>query len=244
VSLRGGEWLTTVPIAHRGLHDSRLPENSLPAFEAAAEAGFGIELDIHLTADGELAVFHDDDTARMTGQVLTVTTATSADLAPLRLAGTDYGIPMLSDVLTTIAGKVPILIEVKTGSDPARICPTLLAELMGYSGEFAIQSFDPRIVHWLKKNAAHIPRGQLSGSFAGGSMSSGRRALLRTMALNSVTRPHFIGFQVEAMPSAAVTFWRRILRAPVLLWTIRTPEQLLTAQRFHANPIFESVNPA
>jgi glycerophosphoryl diester phosphodiesterase len=243
VSLRGGEWLSTVPIAHRGLHDSHLPENSLPAFEAAAAAGFGIELDIHLTADGKLAVFHDDDTSRMTGQAVTVTAATSAELAPLRLGDTGYGIPMLNEVLDTIAGRVPILIEVKTGSAAARICPALLTELMGYSGEFAIQSFDPRIVHWLKKNAAHIPRGQLSGSFARGSMSTGRRALLRTMVLNSVTRPHFIGFQIEAMPSAAVTFWRRILRAPLLLWTVRTPDQLLTAQRFHANPIFESVHP-
>ncbi len=240
MGIRGGEWLTAVPVAHRGLHDSRLPENSLPAFEAAAAAGFSIELDVHLTADGKIAVIHDDTTSRVTGQDVVVARATAAELSSLRLGSTDYRIPMLSDVLEAIAGRAPILIEVKTGSSPAVIGPALMAELEHYSGEFAVQSFDPRIVLWLKKNAPHIIRGQLSGSFAGEKISMPKRLLLHSMVMNVATRPHFIGFQIEAMPSLAVTFWRRVLRIPILLWTVRTTDQLHTAQRFGANPIFES----
>jgi glycerophosphoryl diester phosphodiesterase len=237
-------WLSSLPIAHRGLHDAQLPENSLPAFDMAAVKGYGIELDIHLTRDGQLAVFHDDNTLRMTGRGMAVRDSDSAQLSELRLKGTSYGIPLLRDVFQAVAGRVPILIEVKAGSAPEKISPVLVTELARYEGTVAVQSFDPRIVLWFKRNAPNIVRGQLGSSFKKKRMSVAERLLVRSMLSNLATRPQFIAFDVNDVPNVAVELWRRVLRAELLLWTVRTPEQAQTATRLGAGMIFESIVPA
>ncbi len=237
------EWLSTVPVAHRGLHSTGVPENSLAAFAAAADAGYAIELDIHLSSDGEIVVFHDDTTVRLTGADHKVTATSAAVLTALSLDGTPERIPLLREVLDLVAGRVPLLIEIKTGTPPALIGRPLLALLQGYAGAYAVQSFDPRIVFWLRRNAPGVTRGQISGSFVGDGVPFGQRILLRSMVLNAVTWPDFLAFQVDALPSVVVALWRRVLKAPLLVWTVRDPGQLRAAQRFRANPIFESVVP-
>lgn len=237
------EWLSTVPVAHRGLHDAGKPENSMPAFQAAVDSGYGIELDVHSTADGKLVVFHDDTLDRMTERHGPVADLTSDELSKLRLGGTDHTIPMLDDVLRVVAGSAPVLIEVKTGSPMAVVGPSLLAALDGYSGPAAVQSFDPRVLAWVRKNAPGLVRGQIASSFRDEKMPAPQKLLLRSMVLNAVTRPQFVAFDVNSMPSVFVSAWRKLLRIPLLLWTVRTADQLAKASGYGANVIFEDVRP-
>jgi glycerophosphoryl diester phosphodiesterase len=241
---RDWNWISDRPIAHRGLHDpAENPENSLGAFNRAATAGYGIELDIHCTRDNRLVVFHDDDTIRLTGRDLSVRESSFAELAELRLAGTDYRIHSLDEVLAEVDGRVPVLIEVKTGSPVRRVGPLLAGILSRYRGPVAVQSFDPRVVIWLRRHLPGVPRGQISCSFDGSDRPYLQRLLLRSMLLNAVSRPHFIAFDIEAMPDRFVSFWRRRLDVPLLLWTIRTMDQWSEAGRYRANPIFEGFRP-
>jgi glycerophosphoryl diester phosphodiesterase len=241
----GWKWISDRPIAHRGLHDSAgNPENSLGAFQAAVAAGYGIELDIHCTRDGRLVVFHDDDTKRLTDRDLRVRESSFAELADLRLAGTEYRINALDEVLAAVDGQVPVLVEVKTGTPMSRVGPLLATILAGYQGPVAVQSFDPRVVLWLRRHLPDVPRGQLCGAFTGEHVPIAQKLLLRSMLLNAASRPHFIAFEVDAMPDRFVSFWRRRLDVPLLLWTIRTQDQLATAGRYRANAIFEGIRPA
>lgn len=240
---RDRKWITDWPVAHRGLHDAGPnPENSVGAFSAAIDAGYAIELDVHLSRDGRIVVFHDDNAKRLTGRDLKITSASFAELSVLRLADTEYRITALEEVLELVAGRVPVLIEVKTGSRMDRLGPVLSRLLADYSGPAGVQSFDPRVVLWLRKHLPEVPRGQLSGGLVG--VPRVRRALLRSMALNAVSRPDFLGFEVGAMPDRFVTFWRRALRVPLLLWTVRTEEELARARSYGANVIFEDIRPS
>lgn len=235
-------WITDTPIAHRGLHDAEgNPENSVGAFQAAVEAGYGIELDVHLSRDGRLVVFHDDNAKRLTGRDLKITSASFAELSALRLADTEYRISALEEVLELVAGRVPVLIEVKAGSRAERVGRTLAGLLDGYAGPAAVQSFDPRIVLWLRRHLPQVPRGQLAGALA--EVPAARRLALRSMALNAMSRPDFIAFEIGAMPDRFVAMWRRVLRASVLLWTVRTEEELAKARAYRANVIFENIRP-
>jgi glycerophosphoryl diester phosphodiesterase len=235
-------WLHDTPIAHRGLHSGHLPENSLAAFEAAVVAGYAIELDVRCSRDGRLVVHHDADTARLTGRAHLVAETDAAVLTTLRLGGTGQRIPLLADVLAMVAGRVPVLIEIKSGTPMSRLGPALLATLAGYRGRFAVQSFDPGVLAWVRRHAPDYPRGQVCGSFAG--LPRARRALRRAMVTNLRTRPAFLAFDVRAMPSPAVRFWRWVLGAPVLAWTVRTGTDLRRAARSRANIIFENLRPA
>jgi glycerophosphoryl diester phosphodiesterase len=239
---RDRKWITDWPVAHRGLHDGAIPENSVGAFNAAVDAGYGIELDVHLSRDGRIVVFHDDNAKRLTGRDLKITSASFAELSALRLADTEYRISAIEEVLELVAGRVPLLIEVKTGSRVDRLGPLLGRLLADYSGPVAVQSFDPRVVVWLRKHLPEVPRGQISGALR--EVPGTRRALLRTMALNAVSRPDFLAFEIGAMPDRFVAFWRRTLKVPLLLWTVRTEEELAAAHRYGANVIFEDIRPS
>jgi glycerophosphoryl diester phosphodiesterase len=234
------DWLTKQPIAHRGLHDKKLPENSIGAFKAAVKNGYAIELDIHLSRDNQLVVLHDDTTKRLTGNDLKITESDSADLTNLRLEGTEYHVPLLGDVLEVVAGSTPLLIEVKTGSPANIIGPVIQKTLKDYPGEYAIQSFDPRIVGWFHKHAPHVPRGQLSYTFSNHpGLPTVQKFLLRYMLLNIHTQPDFIAYEIESLPCAAVTFWRSVYKLPLLTWTVHTKADLQKARDLEANIIFE-----
>ena len=151
-------------VAHRGLHAAGkgVPENSLPAFRAAAEAGYAIELDVHRAADGTLVVFHDHDLRRMTGARGTVERMDFRSLRRLRLGGTACTIPLLREVLECVGGRVPLLIELKNGGLPGALERTLVRELAGYRGPVILESFNPLTVWWLRRNAPHLVCGQLA----------------------------------------------------------------------------------
>lgn len=149
-------WLRDSPVAHRGLHGGRPElENSLEAFEAAATAGYPIELDVHLSQDDQLIVHH-DGYVNLADRSVPITTLRTADL---ERSGAD--LPTLDDVLAVVEGKVPLLVEVKPGSPPSRIGPAVIRSLGGHQGEYAVQSFDASVVSWFRRNHPEVTRGQL-----------------------------------------------------------------------------------
>ena len=234
-------WLTERPFAHRGLHDAAHPENSLAAFEQACVRGYAIELDVLLTGDGVPVVFHDGDTSRLTGVRLDVAASTLAELKQLRLCGTDQSIPTMAEVARLVGRRTPILVELKTGPQPAAICPPVLAALQRHEVTFAAMSFDPRLLLWFKRRSPSSTRVQLSGALRGERMPAVAKLLVRSMLTNALTRPHGLAYDIDSLPSVALTFWRLVLRCPVVFWTVDSAAALDRSRRLNANVIFEQI---
>jgi glycerophosphoryl diester phosphodiesterase len=236
-------WLTEVPFAHRGLHDpdGTVPENSLAAFEAAVAAGHGIELDVHVSADGHVVVTHDDDTARVCGRSRSVAATTLADLRSLRLGRTDERIPILAEVLDLVAGRVPVMVEVK---NPRRSTGGLEVAvgglLAGAVGPVCVASFNPLTVGWFAKHHPDVVRGQTSWSYGDVALPYLARRLLASMAANRWTTPHFVSYALEDLPNRWCDRWRATGR-PLVTWTVRTPQDVVKARAVADNHIFEHV---
>jgi glycerophosphoryl diester phosphodiesterase len=235
-------WLCERPIAHRGLHDETRPENSLSAFEAAAQAGYPIELDVHATRDGRVVVFHDDDLERMTGVSGRVAGRTLAEIAELRLHGTAERIPSLDEVLHAIGGRVPILVDLKNEGRPGRLEHAVAHAVRGYSGQIAIQSFNPLTLAWFRLAAPAIARGLLACDFVDTSLPRYKKFLLRRLLLAPLSGPHYIGYDLHSLPHWAPRLARH-LGVPLLAWTIRTDDELRRATELADNVIFERVRP-
>ena len=188
-------------IAHRGLHraDRSVPENSLAAFRDAAENGYAIELDVHLTADDRVVVFHDDSLRRVCGVEQDVEALTWRELRDLRLDGTGEHIPMLSDVLAEVRGRVPIVVELKTSPRRKELCERTWELLRAYNGDYCIESFDPRIVRWWRLNAPGVLRGQLSCTREqfGESATPVQAFFLSRLLCNFLGRPQFIAYGLD-----------------------------------------------
>lgn len=188
-------------IAHRGLHraDRSVPENSLAAFRDAAENGYAIELDVHLTADDRVVVFHDDSLRRVCGVEQDVEALTWRELRDLRLDGTGEHIPLLSDVLAEVRGRVPIVVELKTSPRRRELCERTWELLRAYNGDYCIESFDPRIVRWWRLNAPGVLRGQLSCTREqfGESATPVQAFFLSRLLCNFLGRPQFIAYGLD-----------------------------------------------
>ncbi len=242
------DWLCTTPIAHRGLHDiSRgIVENSRSAFEAAADARYGIELDVHLAADGEVMVFHDRTLERLTDESGKMADHSSTELTSIKLNGSADTIPTLREILKQIDGRVPMLIELKSfRRDVGQLEQGVANLLDDYNGTFAIQSFNPYSVGWFAKNAPRFPRGQVSQDFFRASGS--RQALLGKLAMtqmlfNFVSRPQFCAYDYRHLPAFGPARMRA-LGKPVLAWTVKDPTDLPKVLRHADNIIFEGFRP-
>ncbi|MBQ9543789.1 MAG: glycerophosphodiester phosphodiesterase [Clostridia bacterium] len=190
--------------AHRGLFDpdASVPENSLPAFKRAVEKGCGIELDVQLSRDGKVVVFHDDTLTRVCGVDGRVDEFDFSDLEKMTLCGTDEKIPLFSSVLKLIGGKVPVIVELKTGKKNKELCEKTLALMEKYPGTYCVESFDPRIVAWFKKNAPEIFRGQLSQRSEDfpQDMPAAERVILANLFLNVLARPEFVAYRISKKP--------------------------------------------
>lgn len=237
-------WLSEVPYAHRGLHDpaGTRPENSLAAFEAAVQAGVGIELDVHLTADGHVVVTHDDDLVRVTGRSLSVAGSTLARLAALRLGGTGERIPTLARVLDLVAGRVPVMVEVKNVRRHAGPLEVAVAALVDRSaGPVCVASFNPRTVGWFARYRPDVVRGQTSSSYAGVQAPYLARRFLASMAANRWTRPHFVSYELSALPNVWCDRWRE-RGGTLVTWTVRSPQDAVKARAVADTAIFEHVH--
>ena len=188
-------------IAHRGLHekDQSIPENSLAAFARAVENGYGVELDVQLSRDGRVVVFHDDTLERVCGDKRRVDEVDFDELRTLRLCGSDEIIPTFDEVLSTIAGKTPIIVELKTGRRNKELCEKTLAALRAYKGITCIESFDPFIVAWFRLHARDIFRGQLSQPpkfYREVGKSPIVSFILGTTLFSFLARPNFIAYRI------------------------------------------------
>jgi glycerophosphoryl diester phosphodiesterase len=236
------DWLLNRPIAHRGLHRGQeIPENSMLAFEAALANYHPIELDIQLLADGKVAVFHDHDLQRLTGQPGLITQQTSETIQSLRLFQTDQTVPLLSDVLDFINGQVPVLIELKNEGEVGAVEAAVLEVVSTYRGEFAIQAFNPFSLEFFKHKAPNIRRGQLSGNFDGEDLAWHKKFLLSNLLLNNKSEPNFIAYDLRALPSIATSWNRRLFKTPLIAWTVRTEEDRKKALAYADNFIFDAV---
>ena len=191
-------------IAHRGLHsgDSQTPENSLSAFRAAAETGYGIELDLQMTKDGQVVVYHDDDLKRGCGIEGCIEDMSFDQLRELTLFGSNEHIPHFSEVLDAIGGRVPMIVELKSGRRNRELCEATLELLQAYDGDYCVESFDPNIVAWFRYNAPDILQGQLSSAPQELQKHTSRvkAFLVGHLFTNYMARPHFVAYGLEKKP--------------------------------------------
>ena len=231
--------------AHRGLHGNGVAENSMEAFRLALDHGYGIELDIHLLADGELAVFHDSDLRRITGREGILEDLTADQLKDYPLSGTDQTIPLFRDVLALYAGKAPLIVELKTKNNHAALTDAACKLLDGYEGAWCMESFDPRCLLWLKKHRPDVIRGQLTENYLKKSKVKVPLYLkwLMTKNLgNFLTKPDFIAYRYE---DRRCTLSNRVCmkRMAGVSWTLRSQEEYDTAVSEGWIPIFEGFTP-
>ncbi|MDO4815521.1 MAG: glycerophosphodiester phosphodiesterase family protein [Bacillota bacterium] len=190
--------------AHRGLHkrDKSVPENSIAAFERASAKGYGMELDVQLSRDGEVVVFHDDTLNRVCGVDSRVDEKTYAELKEMSLCGTEETVPLFSEVLKTVRGRGPLIVELKNGRSNKELCEKTYALLKDYNGEYCIESFNPMIVRWFRKNAPEIVRGQLASppKDYGGEVNGITAFVLGNLLLNFLARPQFIAYKIAPKP--------------------------------------------
>jgi len=233
--------------AHRGYHDKpEIPENSMAAFRRAVEYGLHSELDVHLLADGNLAVFHDDDLERETGVKGSIEAYDLSNLKKLRLEGTDEMIPTLDEVLELYEDSgLGLMIELKTVKGNHRALAKAVAEkLDSYKGGYAVQSFDPRAMIAYRRLRPDTPRGQLSKDFfkATEGLPFYQVVMLTNMALNVLVKPDFINYKYSDRDNKAL---RRSIRKGVseVTWTIRTARDYMAATGAGCVPIFEKISP-
>lgn len=234
--------------AHRGLWDTKIPENSMAAFANALRHGYGIELDIRLTKDSKLVVFHDDDLRRMCGIDKRVRELTLSELRGLTLRGTKEPIPTLAEVLALVDGAVPLLIEIKGDGTEHAICRRAVSLLDGYRGAFAIEAFDPRILAWFKSHRPRYARGQLvtrlhAGKTPGAPQSKLTCFALSHMLLNVLSRPDFIAIDGKELSSLSFRLPTLLFRPTVFVWTVRTTGQYRLCRSHSYFTIFEGLRP-
>jgi glycerophosphoryl diester phosphodiesterase len=230
------DWLRGAFFAHRGLHGGAAPENSLSACAAAAARGFGIECDVQLTADDEAVVFHDFTLDRLTGERGPVVEHSAAALAAVPLAGAAEMIPSLQRLLDQVAGRVPLLIELKTRREwpISRLCWAVQRALLGYRGAHAVMSFDPRAPAWFARHAPETPRGLIISEEG---RKGARFAAQRHLALWRA-RPDFLAYDIRDLPSRFAALQRQ-RGIPVATWTVRSPALLARADVHADAPIAE-----
>lgn len=222
----------TIKYAHRGLYDNiEVPENSLAAFRKAADNGYAVELDVHLTNDGQVVVFHDYSLMRMCGINRRIEELDYDEIRSFRLKDTKETIPTLQDVLNEIDGKATLLVEIKaTYNNVKELCSMTDQVLSEYDGDYCVESFDPRVLFWYRINKPLIVRGQLSGyinKHGDFYKANGKRLnpfgdyFLRNLLVNCVGKPDFIAYREADRKNLSLRFCKAIFKIPIFYWTIK-----------------------
>lgn len=228
--------------AHRGLYDnaSEAPENSLPAFLRAVEAGYGIELDIQLTKDGIPVVFHDENMKRMCGREGAIGDFTCEELQNFHIGCSKEHIPTLEDVLKLVDGSVPLIVELKTESLDLKLCSAADRILSGYRGSYCIESFNPLALLWYRCNHKQVIRGQLSTAFLRKKEYHGfLYFLLQNLLLNFLGRPDFIAYEKMYTNVLSYRICCKRMGAVPVAWTIQSPQEFEKARKEFDWYIFE-----
>ena len=231
--------------AHRGVFDDDTPENSFPAFQKAVAHGYGIELDVRLTKDGQLVVFHDETLERMCGLKKKVSDCTAKELAVMPLLGSPYTIPTLNEVLNIVQGKFPLVVELKEEGTNCALVEKTVNTLKGYDGLYCLESFNPFLIRHLKRHHKQLLRGQLTGVFP---PKKGQPAILhfflRHLLVNFLSRPDFIACQHGEDSTLSHRAIRTFFHPIWVVWTVRTQRDFdLMKQRYDIQ-IFEGFLPS
>ena len=218
-------------------------ENSPSAFAAAVEAGYGIELDVRLTRDRVPVVLHDASLERTTGEPGKVSELTYAELARRRLAGTDEAVPTLERVLDLVAGRVPVMVEIKSMQlAPGRISGLVADVLEGYGGAVCVASFNPRALGWFRRRRPEVPRVLTAGSLRDVAMPSLLRRRLSRMKNLALLQPAAVSYELDGLPSPVTDRWRED-GGVLVTWTVCDDDGLHRAASLADNVIFERVRP-
>lgn len=230
-------------IAHRGYHDIKIgiPENSIAAFKRAIRYNYIIELDVHLTKDNKIVVFHDSNLKRMCKKDKIIEDCTYDELLKYNLLDTKYKIPLFDEVLKLVDGKVGLLIETKNSSNNTKLEQLLSEKLDNYKGDFAIQSFYPSSILWFKKNKKDYIRGILSSDFKNHkNMSNLRKNILKCLIFDIFLKSDFISYDIKALPNSYVESKRK--NKIILGWTIRNKKDYDIASKYCDNLICENMD--
>ncbi|HTB00975.1 MAG TPA: glycerophosphodiester phosphodiesterase [Bradyrhizobium sp.] len=248
--MRAPAWLTARPVAHRGLHDRArgIIENMPGAAQAAIAGRFGIECDIQLTADGEAMVHHDDELGRLTEASGALKEKTAAELKAVKFKDTEERMMSLADLCALVAGRVPLVIEMKSHFDGDRRLVKRMAEVLAsYSGPAVGMSFDPDQVLALREIMPALPRGIVAESTYDAAdwpeATPAQRQGMTHLRHAFRTRPHFVAYWVDELPAVAPWIARNLFGLPLLTWTVRTPEQRARSARYTDQMIFEGFVP-
>ncbi len=237
----GLSWLTLRPIAHRGLHDMaagnpQKPENTLAAFRAAVDAGYAIECDLQVSADGVAVAFHDDTLDRLTAEIGPVRSRTVAELSRIAVLGSGETIPTLCDLLRTIAGAAPLLLELKSiAGQNDGFAQAVAADLRTYDGPVAVMSFDAALAAQIMAAAPGLPVGLVA--------EGGRAAAIRHLVAIIRHGFHFLSYSLTDLPTPAPLIARWLFGLPLLCWTAHTPADARKARRWTDQMTFESIRP-
>jgi glycerophosphoryl diester phosphodiesterase len=248
-TMRDLKWLTAHPIAHRGLHDGVTAiENTASAFRAAIDGGYAIETDVQITADGEAMVHHDFALGRLTLGSRQLAAMTAAGLKEVPFKATADRMMTLGELCDLVAGRVPVVIELKSRFDGDMTLVARAAEvLQRYTGPAALMSFDPEPIAVLRDIAPDLPRGIVAERHYADEewihLTASQKDSLAFLLHAPRTRPHFIAYHVKDLPSPGPWIARNIFRRPLLTWTVRTSEDQVRAQQGADQMIFEGFRP-
>jgi len=233
--------------AHRGLHDNQteVPENSMLAFIKAKDAGYGIELDVQLSKDNMVVVFHDEALKRVCNQIGNVRDYTYKELQEFALLDTKEYMPLFSEVLKEIDGKIPLLVEIKIHENAEKVCSKVNEILENYKGPYVIESFHPLAVAWYKKHRADILRGQLSTNLR--KDNNGKYSLsyffVQHLLFDFLTKPDFISYSHKYRKAKALFITTKCFGAIPVAWTIKNQDELDQCKKYFQYFIFEGFIP-
>lgn len=208
--------ISNLKIAHRGLHDETVPENSILAFKKCLEEGIPIELDVHLIKGGNLVVFHDDNLKRLTGIDKKIKNLSREELASIKLSNSNEQIPFLDEVLKLVDGKVLLDIEIKTDKGSFKICKRVAEMFDIYNGPFMVKSFNPLYVAWFRFLRPNYQRGLLASKLTSSSLPAVIKWLLYEMAFNFLCKPDFLAISKDDYSSKKIEKLNK--KYPILLW--------------------------
>lgn len=232
--------------AHRGLHDNEgdAPENSMAALRRAVEAGYGMELDVHVTKDGIPVIFHDSKLMRMCNAEGEITDYTYEELQRFALGKSTEHIPRLEDLLLMVRGRVPLIVEIKSDKADVSDCAVIDKMLRAYDGEYCIESFNPMVLWWYRRHHREVVRGQLSSDFRRDGEKKGPFFfLLAHLMFNFLTKPDFIAYNHKFKEKPGRKICRKLYKNPSVAWTIRSREELDEVRDEFDVFIFESFAP-
>ena len=232
--------------AHRGLHGNGAPENSMNAFRLALEHGYGIELDVHLLADGNLAVIHDSSLHRTVGKNLRIEDLSTEDLSSCHLEGTEETVPEFRNVLELFSGGTPLIVELKTANNAELLAEAACNMLDHYDVDYCIESFDPRCIYWLRKHRPEIVRGQLAENYfrtPGCKLPFAVKQVMAWQMANFLTKPDFIAYRFSDKNHFSCKVCRKLWKIQGVSWTLRSRKDFDTAVAEDWIPIFEGFIP-